>query len=121
MAYDTLKQIAEIPLNQAYVTHYCPEETWKTATNMFAETREAMRARITANTWMSGETKQRALEKLDNLTMGLIVPPGGNFDCGKLLAERLDTLTYADDEELEDGVNEYRQQRKSDEDEHIVV
>ena len=87
MAYDTLKQIAEIPLNQAYVTHYCPEETWKTATNMFAETREAMRARITANTWMSGETKQRALEKLDNLTMALIVPPGGNFDCGKLLSD----------------------------------
>ncbi len=87
MAYDTIRQIAEIPMNQAYVAHYCPEENWRTATNMFAETREAMRARITANTWMSGETKQRAIEKLDNLAMGQIVPPGGNFDCGPLVED----------------------------------
>ena len=87
MAYDALKQFAEVPLNQAYVTHYCPEEIWRTATELFAETKEAMRNRITVNTWMSEETKQRALEKLDNLTMGQIVPPGGNFDCGPLLSD----------------------------------
>ena len=86
-AYDTIKLIAKIPMNQAYVTHYCPEETWQTAVSMFAETKEAMRARITANAWMSAETKQRALEKLDALTMGQIVPPGGNFDCGRLLSD----------------------------------
>ena len=95
-AYDTLREIAIIPLNQAYVTHYCPEETWQTAVNMFAETKEAMRARLTANTWMSGGTKQRAIEKLDDLTMGQIVPPGGNFDCGPLLADLKSCSTLMD-------------------------
>ena len=86
-AFAVIKHLTEIPMNQAYVTHYCPEETWRTATNMFEETREAMRRRISANSWMSAETKQRAMAKLDDLSMGQIVPPGGNFDCGPLLAD----------------------------------
>ena len=86
-AFAVIKHLAEIPMNQTYVTHYCPEETWRTATNMFEETREALRSRIAANTWMSAETKQRAMAKLDDLVMGQIVPPGGNFDCGELLSE----------------------------------
>ena len=96
-AFNMIKLIAKIPMNQAYVTHYCPEETWQVATDLFNETREAMRARINANTWMSEESKQRAMAKLDNLVMGQIVPSGGNFDCG-LLLEKLrgcDTLMDA--------------------------
>ena len=46
-----------------------------------------MRARINASTWMNAESKQRAMAKLDDLVMGQIVPPGGNFDCGPLLEE----------------------------------
>ena len=86
-AFDTIKTIAQVPTNQAYVTHYCPDRIWRTATDLFEETREAMRARISASPWMNAESKQRAMAKLNDLTMGQIVPPGGNFDCGPLLKE----------------------------------
>jgi putative endopeptidase len=69
------------------VAHYCPEETWQIAVSLFEETREAMRARITANAWMSQEAKQKSIAKLDDLVMGQLVPPGGNFDCSPLLAD----------------------------------
>lgn len=95
--YDTLFAIAQFPMEQAYVTHYCPEETWRIATDLFGEIREAMRARIEASDWMLEETKERAMAKLDDLMLARIVPPGGNFDCGPLL-EKLrgcDTLMDA--------------------------
>lgn len=81
-----LRNLAFISANQAYVTHFCPEEKWAIAVNLFEELREAMRERIQASEWMSGESKQKCMRKLDNLAMGRIVPPGGNFDCTELLA-----------------------------------
>ena len=97
MVFDTLRTIAQLPMEQAYVTHYCPAEIWQTATDVFEELREAMRARIKASDWLLAETKERAMAKLDDLMLGQIVPKGGNFDCEPLL-EKLrgcDTLMDA--------------------------
>ncbi len=80
-----IHNVANIPMNQAYITHYCPEEKWEMAANLFEKTREAMRARILGNTWMSEESKQKAMEKLNDLHLSSIVPPDGSFDCEPLL------------------------------------
>ena len=68
------------------MTHYCPEEKWAAAVELFEEVREAMRERIRTAEWMSGESKERCMAKLDDLAMGQIVPPGGQFDLGPLLS-----------------------------------
>ena len=83
--FQDIMVIAEIPMTQAYVTHYCPEEKWEMATDLFEETRSAMRERILANTWLSEESKQKAIEKLEDMVLSPIVAPGGSFDCGPLL------------------------------------
>ena len=97
MVFDTISAIARLPMEQAYVTHYCPAETWQIATNLFEEVREAMRARINASDWLLAETKERAMAKLDDLILGQIVPKGGNFDCEPLLEKLrgVDTLMDA--------------------------
>lgn len=82
-----VEYIAQIPSNQAYVNHYCPEEKWAIASNLFDDIREALRKRIRASAWLSEKSKEKAFEKLDNLVLGQIIPPGGNFDCGTLLEE----------------------------------
>ena len=76
---------AAVPANQAYVTHHCPEEKWAIAANLFEDVREALRKRILASEWLSEESKEKSMEKLDNLALGQIVPPGGSFDCSGLL------------------------------------
>lgn len=83
--FQLIDHTAAIPMNQAYVTHYCPEEKWQMATDLFEETKGAMRARILANTWLSEGSKKKAIEKLDDLCLSPIVPPEGSFDCGPLL------------------------------------
>ena len=83
--YDRLNAAASIPLNQSYVTHCVPEETWEMTVNLFEEIRTAMGARIESKTWLSAESKEKCLEKLADLKMSQITPPGGNFDCGPLL------------------------------------
>lgn len=87
---------ADIPANQAFITHYCPEEKWAIAENMFEAIREAMRERIRESAWLSEESQKKALEKLDNLALGQIVPPGGNFNCEQLLADLRDCDTLMD-------------------------
>lgn len=84
-AYDRLNAAASVPLNQSFVTHCVPEETWEMAVNLFEDIRKAMGARIESKTWLSAESRQKCLEKLADLKMSQITPPGGNFDCGLLL------------------------------------
>ena len=82
-----VRYLASIPAAQAYITHYCPEEKWAVASSLFEDIREAMRKRIQASAWLSEESRKKAMEKLDNLALGQIIPPGGSFDCGTLLEE----------------------------------
>lgn len=84
--YKRIAFSATVPANQAYVTHCCPEEKWEKARKLFEEIRQALRARIEASTWLSEESRGKCLEKIDDLVLQPIVPPGGNFDCEPLLA-----------------------------------
>ena len=83
--YEQLNSAASVPMNQSFVAHCVPTETWKMTVDMFEDIRKAMRARIESKDWLSAESKQKCLEKLDNMQMSQITPPGGNFDCGPLL------------------------------------
>ena len=87
---------AVIPANQAYVTHYCPEEKWTAAVGIFEDVREALRERIRSSEWLGEESKRRSLEKLDDLVMGRIVPPGGSFDCTELLEQLRECESFTD-------------------------
>ena len=85
LLFDVILQAAHTPMSQAYITHYCPEERWAMATGLFEEIRAAMRERILASAWLSEESKNKAVEKLDNLILLPIVPPDGSFDFAPLL------------------------------------
>ena len=84
--YKRISGPAIVPATQAYITHCCPEEKWEKANSLFEEIRQTMRARIEASTWLSEGSKGKCLEKIDDLILQPIVPPGGSFDCEPLLA-----------------------------------
>lgn len=84
--YKRISGPAVVPATQAYITHCCPEEKWEKVKRLFEEIRQAMRARIEASTWLSEGSKGKCLEKIDDLILQPIVPPGGSFDCEPLLA-----------------------------------
>lgn len=84
--FKELRYLAFLVTEQAYVDHYCPEEKWAIAVNLFEELREAMRSRVQASEWMSEESKKKCMDKLADLDIGKIVPPGGKFDFTELLA-----------------------------------
>lgn len=84
--FKRIKNAATVPTNQAYITHCCPEEKWGKAISLFGEIKQALRARIEASTWVSEESKAKCLERLDDMILQPIIPPGGNFSCEPLLA-----------------------------------
>ena len=93
--FDRIYAASMIPTHQAYITHYCPEEKWAMVTKLFEDIREAMRARL-QNSWLSEESKRKCSEKLDDLLLQPIIPPGGNFDCEPLLTKLSECKTLLD-------------------------
>ena len=83
--YDRLNSAASVPMNQSFVAHCVPDETWEMTVDMFEDIRKAMGARIESKDWLSPESKQKCLEKLADMKMSQITPPGGSFDCAPLL------------------------------------
>jgi putative endopeptidase len=61
-------------VGQLYTQRYFPPEVSAKAQAMVAELITAYRARIANLTWMSAETKKKALAKLDALTIGVGYP-----------------------------------------------
>jgi putative endopeptidase len=61
-------------VGQLYTQRYFPPEVKANAQAMVAELITAYRARIANLTWMSAETKKKALAKLDALTIGVGYP-----------------------------------------------
>ena len=87
IALRKLKIAAEVPVNQAYINHYCPEEKWNAVQSLFGEIRQALRARLEKSAWLSDASRANCLARLDDLILQPIIPPGGSFDCGPLLEQ----------------------------------
>jgi putative endopeptidase len=61
-------------LGRAYVVEYFPPESKETMVHLVGDLRSAMRVRIQNLTWMSPETKTKALEKLDKFGVKIAYP-----------------------------------------------
>ncbi len=82
--YYILEDMATIVVDQAYLKHFCPEENQETVLALFEEIKDAMRNRITQNTWIDEETRKTALEKLELIVVAPFATLGGMFDCEPL-------------------------------------
>lgn len=78
--YDLILNTAGIAVDQAYLKHYCPEENREKVVALYHEYKDAMRNRITQNSWMDEETKRKSLEKLELIEVAPFEAPGGMFD-----------------------------------------
>ena len=70
---------------QAFVRNYVPQERIDAYKELVEEYREAMRIRIGQNSRLSGESREAALRKIDNLIGSDAMYPYGEIDCGSLL------------------------------------
>jgi putative endopeptidase len=78
-------------VGQIYAQRYFPPETKAKAQAMLADLITAYRARIASLTWMSPDTKQKALAKLAALTVGLGYPDQW-IDYSALVIKRDDAI-----------------------------
>lgn len=62
------------PLSQLYVAKYFPVTSRTAAERLIGEIRSTFRARLTANAWLSAETRQHALDKLDTMVIRVGYP-----------------------------------------------
>ena len=82
--YLLIEKICNIPVDQAYLKHFCTEENWETVVALFKEYKEAMRNRFIQNTWIDEETRQKCLERLELIDVAPLTAMGGMFDCEPL-------------------------------------
>ena len=82
--YIILNSMALIAMDQAYLKHFCPEEKQEKAVALLGELKDAMRNRIEQSTWLDEGSKERALEKLELITVAPFTAMGGMFDCESL-------------------------------------
>ena len=62
-----LSETMEMPMGQLYCNNYFTAESRDRVLKIAEEIRQAFRQRLEQNTWMSPETKQEALKKLDQM------------------------------------------------------
>ena len=71
-------------VEQGYVCNFVPQERIDLYNELAAEYKEAMRARIERNEWLSEESKKEACRKLDQLVASELLYPYGKIDCSSL-------------------------------------
>ena len=76
--------VPRVAAEQAFVHNCVPKDRLEAYPKLAEEYREAMRARIMNNTWLSEETKKKASAKLDKLVVAELLYPYGEIDCESL-------------------------------------
>ncbi len=71
---DLVNNFLDQAVGEIYIERYFPEESKTQMTELFENVRSALRTRIENLTWMTPETKVRALEKLDKMTAKIAYP-----------------------------------------------
>lgn len=86
------KYLAE-PIDQIYIARYCDPRDKEEIKALTEEITEAYRVMLQSETWLSEEGKNRAIEKLDNISVRVLYPDqfidysGLTLDSTKTLAE----------------------------------
>lgn len=89
-ALETVKEVLSEPLAKAYLEKYPAEKKKEDITRICQEVIDAYRGIIEGEEWMSSETREKAVEKLDNITIHAVYPEKW-YDFGSL---SLDGLSY---------------------------
>lgn len=71
---DLVNRELDQAVGELYIDRFFPEESKQQMTELFENVRAALRARIENLSWMTPETKTRALEKLDKMTAKIAYP-----------------------------------------------
>ena len=83
---DAVNRLAPLAVReQGYVHNFVSRERIDMYNQLAEEYKDALRARIEKNDWLSDETKQEICRKIDRLVAADILYPGGEFDCTPLL------------------------------------
>ena len=91
-AYTAVRSALPDSIGKMYIQKYDPSETKKTLTQICKDIVAKYREMLKEEEWLSDETKQLAIEKLDAMKIN-VIEPGEYIDYGDL---KLDNLSYFD-------------------------
>ena len=74
LAYQMCSQLFDMAIGKLYAENYVTEETKQDVTKLVNDAVAVFRQRLEENEWLGGETKAKAIEKLDNLTIRVAYP-----------------------------------------------
>ena len=73
-AFDTVRSLLRVPMNRLYVEQYDPSEKKKQITKICEDVIDVYREMLADEDWLSDETKEKAVEKLDSITINAVYP-----------------------------------------------
>lgn len=74
LALEAVRGFLQTSLSKVYVQEYVTEEVRSDVTNIIKESIEAYRTMLASEDWLSDETREKALEKLDHITINAAYP-----------------------------------------------
>ncbi|MDE7245502.1 MAG: M13 family metallopeptidase [Oscillospiraceae bacterium] len=74
LALNTVELFLQTSLSKVYAREYVTEEMRDDVTQIINESIEAYRTMLTSEEWLSDETREKALEKLDHITLNVAYP-----------------------------------------------
>ncbi len=73
-AFDTVRSLLRVPMNRLYVEQYDPSEKKKQITKICKDVIKIYREMLSEEDWLSDETREKAVEKLDSITINAVYP-----------------------------------------------
>lgn len=74
VAFDIVRKSLSVPMNKVYLEKYDASEKKKQVTKICEEVIDVYRDMLADEDWLSDETKEKAIEKLDNITINAVYP-----------------------------------------------
>jgi len=74
LAYESVNNLLRSPMAKIYVENYCNESEKQDIYNIIKEVIEYYKEMLENNSWLSDQTKQKAIEKLENIKIFSVYP-----------------------------------------------
>lgn len=74
MAYDMVRGALTTPMDRAYLEHYDASEKKERVTGICNDVIDVYREMLQEEDWLSEETREKAIEKLDSITINAVYP-----------------------------------------------
>lgn len=74
LAYESINELLMSPMAKVYTEHYCPESEKQDVYKIITEVIGYYKKMLETNDWLSRETRQKAIEKLENIKIFSVYP-----------------------------------------------